>query len=121
MRRAGVWLVSLGAATAAPVALATRIVSAPSRSRGAHSGNRARTGDRSRERCGDGRLVLGTSAPAGALGGLHSKSRGRIGGRVSAGCFWEPVMTSILEFLARLAVWLLLAPLLPGIINKVKA
>ena len=30
-------------------------------------------------------------------------------------------MTSILEFLARLAVWLLLAPLLPGIINKVKA
>ena len=31
------------------------------------------------------------------------------------------VMTAILEFLARLAVWLLLAPLLPGIINKVKA
>jgi formate hydrogenlyase subunit 4 len=30
-------------------------------------------------------------------------------------------MSSILEFLARLAVWLLLAPLLPGIINKVKA
>ena len=30
-------------------------------------------------------------------------------------------MTSILEFIARLAVWLLLAPLLPGIINKVKA
>ena len=30
-------------------------------------------------------------------------------------------MTSILEFLARIAVWLLLAPLLPGIINKVKA
>src|SRR5450759_2501917 len=30
-------------------------------------------------------------------------------------------MTSILELLARLAVWLLLAPLLPGIINKVKA
>lgn len=30
-------------------------------------------------------------------------------------------MTSILEILARLAVWLLLAPLLPGIINKVKA
>ena len=30
-------------------------------------------------------------------------------------------MISILEFLARLAVWLLLAPLLPGLINKVKA
>jgi len=30
-------------------------------------------------------------------------------------------MTLILEFIARLAVWLLLAPLLPGIINKVKA
>jgi len=30
-------------------------------------------------------------------------------------------MTSILELLIRLAVWLLLAPLLPGIINKVKA
>lgn len=30
-------------------------------------------------------------------------------------------MTSILEFVVRLAVWLLLAPLLPGIINKVKA
>ena len=30
-------------------------------------------------------------------------------------------MTAMLEFLARLAVWLLLAPLLPGIINKVKA
>ena len=30
-------------------------------------------------------------------------------------------MISILELLARLAVWLLLAPLLPGIINKVKA
>ena len=30
-------------------------------------------------------------------------------------------MTSILEFLVRLTVWLLLAPLLPGIINKVKA
>jgi formate hydrogenlyase subunit 4 len=30
-------------------------------------------------------------------------------------------MTSILETMARLAVWLLLAPLLPGIINKVKA
>jgi formate hydrogenlyase subunit 4 len=30
-------------------------------------------------------------------------------------------MSSILEILARLAVWLLLAPLLPGIINKVKA
>ncbi|MBI5687861.1 MAG: NADH-quinone oxidoreductase subunit H [Verrucomicrobia bacterium] len=28
---------------------------------------------------------------------------------------------SVLEFLARLAVWLFLAPLLPGIINKVKA
>ncbi len=30
-------------------------------------------------------------------------------------------MTSILEFLVRLSVWLLLAPLLPGIINRVKA
>ena len=30
-------------------------------------------------------------------------------------------MISILEILARLAVWLLLAPLLPGLINKVKA
>ena len=30
-------------------------------------------------------------------------------------------MTMILEFVIRLAVWLLLAPLLPGIINKVKA
>ena len=30
-------------------------------------------------------------------------------------------MSAILELLARLAVWLLLAPLLPGIINKVKA
>lgn len=30
-------------------------------------------------------------------------------------------MTSILEFILRLAVWLLLAPALPGIINKVKA
>jgi formate hydrogenlyase subunit 4 len=30
-------------------------------------------------------------------------------------------MTLILETMARLAVWLLLAPLLPGIINKVKA
>jgi len=30
-------------------------------------------------------------------------------------------LISILEFLARLAVWLFLAPLLPGIINKVKA
>lgn len=30
-------------------------------------------------------------------------------------------MTSMLEFLIRLAVWLLLAPLLPGVINKVKA
>ena len=30
-------------------------------------------------------------------------------------------MTSILELLARIAVWLLMAPLLPGIINKVKA
>ena len=30
-------------------------------------------------------------------------------------------MTLILEFIARLTVWLLLAPLLPGIINKVKA
>jgi formate hydrogenlyase subunit 4 len=30
-------------------------------------------------------------------------------------------MISALEFLVRLAVWLLLAPLLPGIINKVKA
>jgi formate hydrogenlyase subunit 4 len=30
-------------------------------------------------------------------------------------------MTAIIEFLVRLAVWLLLAPLLPGLINKVKA
>ena len=30
-------------------------------------------------------------------------------------------MTTILELILRLAVWLLLAPLLPGIINKVKA
>jgi formate hydrogenlyase subunit 4 len=30
-------------------------------------------------------------------------------------------MTSILEFLIRLLVWLLVAPLLPGVINKVKA
>ena len=30
-------------------------------------------------------------------------------------------MTLILDFLLRLALWLLLAPLLPGIINKVKA
>ena len=30
-------------------------------------------------------------------------------------------MTSIIEFAARLAVWLLVAPLLPGIINRVKA
>jgi formate hydrogenlyase subunit 4 len=30
-------------------------------------------------------------------------------------------MTSILEIILRLAVWLLLAPLLPGIINRVKA
>ncbi len=30
-------------------------------------------------------------------------------------------MTSLFEFLIRLVVWLLLAPLLPGIINKVKA
>src|SRR5512136_1229899 len=30
-------------------------------------------------------------------------------------------MTSMLELLVRLAVWLLLAPLLPGMINKVKA
>ena len=30
-------------------------------------------------------------------------------------------MTTVLEILVRLAVWLLLAPLLPGLINKVKA
>jgi len=30
-------------------------------------------------------------------------------------------MNLILEIILRLAVWLLLAPLLPGIINKVKA
>ena len=30
-------------------------------------------------------------------------------------------MASILEFLVRLVVWLLLAPLLPGLITKVKA
>jgi formate hydrogenlyase subunit 4 len=30
-------------------------------------------------------------------------------------------MTAVLELLVRLAVWLLLAPLLPGVINKVKA
>jgi formate hydrogenlyase subunit 4 len=30
-------------------------------------------------------------------------------------------MTSIIEFAARLAVWLLVAPLLPGIVNRVKA
>ncbi|MCL4179562.1 MAG: NADH-quinone oxidoreductase subunit H [Verrucomicrobia bacterium] len=30
-------------------------------------------------------------------------------------------MSAIVEFLVRLAVWLLLAPLLPGLINKVKA
>jgi formate hydrogenlyase subunit 4 len=30
-------------------------------------------------------------------------------------------MITVLEFLARLAAWLLLAPLLPGVINKVKA
>jgi len=30
-------------------------------------------------------------------------------------------MNLILEFVVRLAVWLVLAPLLPGIINKVKA
>jgi hypothetical protein len=30
-------------------------------------------------------------------------------------------MTSILDILLRLVVWLLLAPLLPGVINKVKA
>jgi formate hydrogenlyase subunit 4 len=32
-----------------------------------------------------------------------------------------PIMTHILEFGLRLACWILLAPLLPGIINKVKA
>jgi formate hydrogenlyase subunit 4 len=52
---------------------------------------------------------------------LASLSQGTSIERDDGLAHWEPVMISILELLARLAVWLLLAPLLPGIINKVKA
>ena len=54
--------------------------------------------------------------------GINHDDRLAEGGRRGRGCSgWQRLMTTLLEFLVRLAVWLLLAPLLPGLINKAKA
>ena len=88
---------------------------------GTHSRNNAGAGDYS-GKWRYPKTVRSNASPATwTASGLHSLPRWRIARTSGSSFAGRTIMILLLDLVVRLALWMLLAPLLPGIINKVKA